>query len=577
LLLFGLVGLLAVVMCYLIEPKGRASLGMTRGLLTVMGAEGLTVILLIVEAESRQQRVIAAELYVLTLLACAWVTFLHEKSWLPGGGSDEPRLRALRRGFYAVLVRTLIGTSFFALLAVSIWGLDAEVVILYLATWGLAPTAWLALELREAGRPPRGGIEPFQVPFTRDGMTLIIAAIAASVVLPAAVFGNLWLLISLAASASLVAGLWRAAVMPKRSFLWYGVAVFVSVPLFGTLTWMVQNVFEPQVQPMAMIRKHDGAYEYLQGLYMTETGGRVYFATVASEGCSKDLVSGSGRLLSVPKSEVAAIAIGPLQNVTRARRAAQEMAYALAPSAEIPAKRKPELTASGQRVRSVQAHDHVKIRRLEDVHAAIEPTFGAGVRLVPEVAAPGQIVTLKMSAPKEATRGFGRSRHHRTLRLDGIPVDLAQERARSPWEAEYIETSDGRKLKLGKQIAYTRSDGVYEAVSRHDSVEGRRLFVRISDRSVIGVYDDGLTSRGYLKLDWPRHRPVRLATTGDPPEVMLRGGTLVPLKTRLLRQAWHEDHIRFRVPKGARAGKVTIDCGQIGGEPLLRVDRSPLR
>jgi len=161
------------------------------------------------------------------------------------------------------------------------------------------------------------------------------------------------------------------------------------------------------------------------------------------------------------------------------------------------------------------------------------------------------------------------------LRLDGVPVDLVKEKAHSPWEAEYAETEDGAKLKLGKQIAYTRSDGAYHAISRHDNVAGRPLFIRLSDRSVVRVDDDGLASRGYLKLRWERDEPVWLAVpaSGRRPEVTLRDGTTVSLRTGLLRQAWHEDHIRFRVPRGVGTGRVTIDCGPIAGDPLLRVRR----
>lgn len=576
LLIFGLVGLLAVALCYLIEPKGRASLGMTRCLLTVMGAEGLAVILFITEPESPQQRIIAAELFVLCLLCCLWVTFLHERPELPEGHSDLPRLKALRAHFYAVLAATAIGILWPALALAALRGFDAKLAIVALALFGFIPTLWLVMQLRDgAERPSRGALAPFQVPYTRDGMALIILSITAAVVLPALVFGSIWLFLALAAGGFLGAGLWRAALMPKRSFLWYGVAVFVSAPLFGTLTWMVQNVFEPQVQPMALIRKQGRADEYLQGLFVTETDSRVYFATVATKGCSKHLVSGSGRLLSVPKSEVAATAIGPLQSVNKARKTASEMSYALAPAAASGMAGGANLAVRQGGAGAGSGAD-VAANRLEDIDTAIEPEFGAGLRLVPKIAAPGEIVNLKMSAPMSETRGFGRSRHHRTLRLNGVPVAVVKEQAQTPWEAEYVETTDGRVLKLGKQIAYTRHGGLYSAISRYESPGGQPLFVRLSDRSVTDVEDRGLADHSYLRLIRKRQEPVRLAEPdGGAARVRLRDGSTASLEAHLLRQAWHEDHIRFRVPEGSRSGPVTIDCDQLAGEPLLRISRPP--
>jgi hypothetical protein len=577
LLLFGLVGLLAVGLCYLIDPKGRASLGMTRVLLTVMGVEGLAVILLIAEARSWQQRIIAAELFVLFVFACFCATSLFEKPGIRKGGHDEPTLEALRKRFFWRTIATGLVVLILALAVMVVRGFDAKVVIAALALCS-TPAFWLAWTLRRRSEEPekdppgeRRQLDPFQVPFTRDGMGWIICLTVAAVVLPAMILKSAWLLLSLAVAAFLFAALWRAALLPKKAFLWYGIAVFVSVPLFGTLTWMAQNVFEPQVQPMALIRKAGDIDEYLQGLYVTETDDRVYFATVDTKGCSRHLVPGSGRLLSVPKSEIAAIAIGPLQNVTRARKAALEMAYALAPSAVI---RAPQASPA-----SNAASAQVRPHRLENVAAAVEPIFGAGLHLVPETAAPGQVVTLRMSAPSEKTRGFGRSRHHRTLRVDGIPVKVIKEQAQNPWEAEYVRAEGGMILKLGKQIVYSRVNGVYNAISRYDNPGGHPLFVRLSDKSVLAtrVYSPARhayisTDTGYLRLERQKNASLRLAEKfGRPPRVTLRDGKTVTLEPVLLRQNWHEDHVKFRLPEGARTGRVTIDCDQLANQPYLWV------
>jgi hypothetical protein len=148
--------------------------------------------------------------------------------------------------------------------------------------------------------------------------------------------GQSWLAISFAAAFILTAGVWRVAVLSSTRFTWYGLAVFVSVPLFGTCTLMVRNVADPQVQPMALIRTTDGPGESIQGIYVTEASDRVYFASIATEGCREEVTPDSGRLQWVPKGEVVAMSVGPLQDIDKAGKAAIEMANALTPSIETP-------------------------------------------------------------------------------------------------------------------------------------------------------------------------------------------------------------------------------------------------
>lgn len=76
-----------------------------------------------------------------------------------------------------------------------------------------------------------------------------------------------------------------------RHFAWFGVAVFLSVPLFGTALGAGRTLAEPQLQPMALVRAGDGPAEGLQGIYVTENDERVYMASVAVKSCDNtDLV-----------------------------------------------------------------------------------------------------------------------------------------------------------------------------------------------------------------------------------------------------------------------------------------------
>jgi hypothetical protein len=111
-----------------------------------------------------------------------------------------------------------------------------------------------------------------------------------------------------------------------RRFAWFGVAVFFSVAFFGAVVGTLHSLAEPQVQPMALIRKGDGATEGLQGIFIAENDERVYMASVQRTGCGKKtLRSDSGRLFWVPRDQVVTYAVGPPQNVERAANAVPEM------------------------------------------------------------------------------------------------------------------------------------------------------------------------------------------------------------------------------------------------------------
>ena len=177
------------------------------------------------------------------------------------------------------------------------------------------------------------------------GVCVFLFFAVAAIAGPAIAMGQDWLAISFASALILTAGVWRVAVLSNARFTWYGLAVFISVPLFGTCTLMARNVAAPQVQPMALIRNTDGPDEAIQGIYVTEGSDRVYFASIATEGCQNKLTPDSGRLQWVPKSELVAMSVGPLQDVDKAGKAALEMAEALTPSIETPTGEKVSLPA----------------------------------------------------------------------------------------------------------------------------------------------------------------------------------------------------------------------------------------
>ena len=589
LLIFGFVGVLAVLSFFLINRKGEATIGVFRGLLGLLAVEGLTAIAL-VDTHSDTSRILAAELFLLPLFVAFWATFVTERPGLSEDGGDEDdgtwaawlpdALDPIqdyfsRRGFVnrtALIVTVIAILSLIALAA----GLPLKSVLI--AALGLicaVPTGWLIWKLTDNPRRRQKPLPPGTIPFERRGQLLILILLPFAAIGPLVLLHSGWLPFSLFAAVCLVAALWRVAIITEK-FVWYGVAVFISVPLFGTITGTVRNVAEPQVQPVALIREEDGPDEAIQGIYVSETDDRVYFATVATQGCTDQLVPHSGRLLWVPRSDVVAMSVGPPQSVDDAARTALEMSYALTPVVETPAGDNVSLTVAEKRGEEHEEAAVPQTRRLEDVGPAVQPNFGRGLRLSPENASPGDVVTLKMAAPNAEVGGFGPSRQGRTLRLGGVPVDIVKEEALDPREGEYVETEDGRALNLAKETLYRKDGDAYVALDGEPDPANEDLFVRLTDESVIAVDDKGLAEDNYLLLETSGHEPPQIASRGGTlPEVTMDDGTDQVLETRLLRQAWHETNISFQVPDHATTGAVTVECNQLAGQPLLRVARPP--
>jgi hypothetical protein len=430
------------------------------------------------------------------------------------------------------------------------------------------------------------------------GLVLATVLSAMAIAIPSVLLREWWLAVSLGTAALLGAALWRVAMLAEKRFVWYGLAMFISVPLFGTVMLMARNVDEPKVQPMALIRSTDGPDESIQGLYVTETSDRVYFANVATEGCEKKVTPHSGRLLWVPKSEVVAMAIGPLQNVEQAGKSALEMSYALTPGIETgsatidlpePAPA-PEGDEGGGEEKEEKEEATGNDTRLKNVGPAVRPNFGTGLRIEPEVVSPGAEATLRMSHENAAVEGFGSSRAGHNLRLGGKVVDISKEPAEAAEGAEYIETENGRLIALAKKGSYVEVErGKFvpeEAADGDDQPGGEGPFVRLDDPAVLEVGGEAVSEEepAYVRVE--KDSKGRLKVAPGAKVVTLAGGVFeghswelekgVALAEQpLLRQAWHSDHIRFHVPAEAHSSVVSVECDQLAGAPLLQVSHSP--
>lgn len=423
---------------------------------------------------------------------------------------------------------------------------------------------------------------PMRLSLRAPGTVIALVALVPLPFLCWELVGEWWVAASIGAAALLTVSLWRIATLSAERIVWFGVAVFLSVPLFGTLSAMARNVANPQVQPMALIRESDGPDEAIQGLYVAEADDRVYFATVATEGCENELTPHSGRLAWVPKSEVVAMSVGPLQSVKDAGTSALEMAYALTPAVETPAGGKASLTGVEKLALQKEEAGEERERRLEDGGPAVRPYYGAGFSLSNENASPGEVVTLRMSAPNRDVEGFGATRSGRTVRVGGVRANILKEKARDLGSVQFLRTLGGKVLKLaeGGVLAPRRDGGAYvslAAAEEDDIAVGSRLMVRLADPRAIEI--DGRAARGdgaMIELEEGAGVP-RLA---DPQmTVVIKGPDGSPIsefvEPRPLGQAWHEREIRFEVPENATTGAITVECSQLAGQPLLRVAHAP--
>jgi hypothetical protein len=136
-----------------------------------------------------------------------------------------------------------------------------------------------------------------------------------------------WLVLMLAVVVVVNVAVFGVALASNR-FVWYGMAVFVSVPLIGAVLEGVRTYRFPKLQPAALIRKSSDIA--LCGVYIGENEDRVYLGRVqlAKAGDTR-AIPGAGRLFWVPKSEVDMIKIGSSQLLGDANGRAPELANEL--------------------------------------------------------------------------------------------------------------------------------------------------------------------------------------------------------------------------------------------------------
>ena len=139
---------------------------------------------------------------------------------------------------------------------------------------------------------------------------------------------------------ALVGGLIAGAVLvvswqSGTTFRWYGVSVFVGVMLFGAALSILHAVADTKVQAAAVLFTPDAGGGGLAGVHVAETDDRIYLGVVERR-CVRDPHTQllrptraarprAGRIVEIRRSDVASLAVGPLQSIVRADDRGREL------------------------------------------------------------------------------------------------------------------------------------------------------------------------------------------------------------------------------------------------------------
>lgn len=282
LVLFGLLGLLAVIAAYLLDPGGRATGRTFGGLVVLFVVESSVVIYLARYETSTEEKLVAAAVLAGGLVAVFAISRLFWRQ------SDQPRLP-----------------------------LEGD------------PVA--------AGDAAAGADQPHRFRLTTEGRGLLgLTALAIAVLVGLAV-SAWWATAAIVAAALVTLAVYRVADHTANRFSWFAVALFFSVPALGAAMFVLRMYYEPLVQPVAAIRTVDGNSEAYEGIYVTATDTHVVLASVATVGCEDDeLRRGAGRLFRLARAELSAMELGPPQPVAGAGERARAIRRELVRRARLP-------------------------------------------------------------------------------------------------------------------------------------------------------------------------------------------------------------------------------------------------
>ena len=375
LVMFGLLGVLAVTLAYVASPKGEATAAMYYALIAIATAEALVVWFAAKEGQAfdptPRDLGALATIAVATLGALLVVLALHipaaRKAQDAARTEQEAAENAARRRYGRDLEsrlsppraetsesseddgspnwRLVGGVAVVAIVAAGVlflvdpdgsvvdsaWGYGALLIAGVLLVVGaiLVVDEWDRNERPEGLRAhtksahEKNREPPIALTFW---WFLVLGLLSVGAGTGAALFlGNGWV-----APAIIFAGVLgllaiRVAEL-TGTFRWYAVAVLFGVGLFGAVVGVLRMLDEPRLQPVAFLMKDGKEFRAVEGVYVGQSDDELWYASVALEDCGDDEVrSGSGRLRSVPMEDVRGVSIGPQMGLPKLAHEARAM------------------------------------------------------------------------------------------------------------------------------------------------------------------------------------------------------------------------------------------------------------
>jgi len=128
-----------------------------------------------------------------------------------------------------------------------------------------------------------------------------------------------WLLGAAVFACLLAFGCLVVAAVTGRRFAPYAAAVFLSVPLFGAAVASLRAIERPELQPLAALTDDGRA---VCGVYVGRSDGRLWYAVLEPRrdvSSSSRTVRAQGRLAAVPDGDGTSVRLGPLQSLPDAQ------------------------------------------------------------------------------------------------------------------------------------------------------------------------------------------------------------------------------------------------------------------
>jgi hypothetical protein len=201
-------------------------------------------------------------------------------------------------------------------------GVAASIVVLAVGVLALFRVFGKGVEGTAARRPARDVDEPPKLWTLRPAGVWAVVAVVAVGALVAWGLVDGWFAVLLAIAALIVGVDLVLARETEFEFRWFGVAVFVSVALFGAVLSVLVAYDAPRLQPAAILRSSDQGGGGIAALYVGDTSDRIYLAHVDPQcrrGSPTDAPErGTGRVFWIPRDDVIGVAIGTPQRLGQA-------------------------------------------------------------------------------------------------------------------------------------------------------------------------------------------------------------------------------------------------------------------